>query len=217
MNYFAHAHRFLDDPYFVAGTGVPDWLSVVDRKVRVRLKHAEAHFEEPDCRLASVARGVARHIRDDARFHSTRAFAEVSLHLTAEVQGVFDDDSGAGPGFLGHVLAEVLLDACLIAEQPAVLEDYYRVLKSVDPRLVEQVVNRMASGQTDRLALLISLFCSEQVLWDYLDDAKLFVRLNQVMRRVGLGEASEHLLELLPDARNQVAARKDDLLAGMFE
>ena len=41
MNYFAHALPFLDDdPYFVAGTGVPDWLSVADRDVRVRLKHS---------------------------------------------------------------------------------------------------------------------------------------------------------------------------------
>ena len=29
MNYFAHALPFLDDPYLAAGTGVPDWLSVV--------------------------------------------------------------------------------------------------------------------------------------------------------------------------------------------
>ena len=29
MNYFAHAIRFLDDPYFLSGTALPDWLSVV--------------------------------------------------------------------------------------------------------------------------------------------------------------------------------------------
>ena len=33
MNYFAHGVRFLEDPYFLAGTAVPDWLSVVDRRV----------------------------------------------------------------------------------------------------------------------------------------------------------------------------------------
>lgn len=27
MNYFAHAYRFLDDPHFATGTGVPDWLT----------------------------------------------------------------------------------------------------------------------------------------------------------------------------------------------
>ena len=48
MNYFAHAYRFLDDPYFAAGTGVPDWLAVADRNVRVRQKHAEPLTEDPD-------------------------------------------------------------------------------------------------------------------------------------------------------------------------
>ena len=32
MNYFAHALPFLDRPYFVAGTAVPDWLTVADRR-----------------------------------------------------------------------------------------------------------------------------------------------------------------------------------------
>ena len=32
MNYFAHALPFLDQPYFMAGTAVPDWLTVVDRQ-----------------------------------------------------------------------------------------------------------------------------------------------------------------------------------------
>ena len=54
MNYFAHALPFLDQPYFVAGTAVPDWLSVVDRQVRVRRRHAEP--------LANAADATARSI-----------------------------------------------------------------------------------------------------------------------------------------------------------
>ena len=40
MNYFAHGYAFLDDPYFLAGTAVPDWLSVIDRRMRARSKLA---------------------------------------------------------------------------------------------------------------------------------------------------------------------------------
>lgn len=36
MNYFAHGYRFIDRPYYLAGTAVPDWLRVADRDVRVR-------------------------------------------------------------------------------------------------------------------------------------------------------------------------------------
>ncbi len=36
MNYLSHGFRFVDDPYFVAGTALPDWMSVLDRRNRAR-------------------------------------------------------------------------------------------------------------------------------------------------------------------------------------
>ena len=88
MNYFAHARPFLDQPYFMAGTGVPDWLTVVDRRVRLRAKHAEALRHDARPWVAQVAGGVLQHLRDDARFHQTRAFAEISLELTVLSCGI---------------------------------------------------------------------------------------------------------------------------------
>ena len=38
MNYLAHGFRFTDEPYFLAGTAAPDWLSVIDRKMRLRVE-----------------------------------------------------------------------------------------------------------------------------------------------------------------------------------
>ena len=49
-------------------------------------------------------------------------------------------------------------------------------------------------------------------MWDYLDDAKLWFRLNQVMHRVGLPALPERFCRLLPKARQQVAARSVELL-----
>jgi hypothetical protein len=215
MNYFAHAYPFLDDPYFAAGTGVPDWLSVVDRRVRVRPKRAEAFVEDADPCVASVARGVLQHVRDDLHFHETRAFAELSLGLTASVRELLDAESGFRPNFLGHLLVEVLLDASLAAEAPDRVEAYYRVLDSVDGRRVQEAVNRMASRQTARLAPMVLRFCRERILWDYLEDAKLLIRLNQVMRRLKFRELPERLLDLLPDARRKVDARRGELLDGI--
>ena len=54
MNYFAHGRPFVDDPYFLAGTAVPDWLNVVDRRVRVRSKQARLFVDSAD-----AARGAA--------------------------------------------------------------------------------------------------------------------------------------------------------------
>ena len=62
---------------------------------------------------------------------------------------------------------------------------------------------------------MIAGFCRERILWDYLEDAKLLVRLNQVMRRVRLGELPDHFRDVLPPARRLVEGRKDELLEGI--
>ena len=36
VNYLAHALTVLHDPWLVAGTSLPDWLRVVDRRARER-------------------------------------------------------------------------------------------------------------------------------------------------------------------------------------
>ena len=215
MNYFAHALPFLDDPYFMAGTAIPDWLSVVDRGVRLRAKHAEQFVDDADSDTASVARGVLQHLRDDAVFHESRAFAELSLDLTVRARDALGGEPGLRPAFLGHLLVEVLLDAVLIAELPQRLERYYRAMDSVDGRLVQAIINRMAPRATDRLAPMISEFCGERILSDYAEGARLFVRLGQVMRRVKLAQLPEGFVETLPDLRRRVRRRRNELLDGI--
>ena len=215
MNYFAHALPFLDDPYLVLGTGVPDMLAVVDRKVRVRRRHAEAFVDDDDSAIAAVARGIVQHLADDARFHQGRAFVELSLELTQTAKAALGPDSGFRPSFLGHLLVEILLDDALIAQQPERLEQYYRVLDSVDAGSVEAIVNKIAPRPTDRLASMIRIFYEHRVLSHYAEDEKLLVLLNRVMRRVKFAELPESFYELLPDARRRVAARAKELLDGI--
>jgi hypothetical protein len=184
MNYFAHAYRFLDDPYFMAGTAVPDWLVVADRQVRVRIRHVEPFVDDADAATAAVARGIRQHLRDDARFHETRAFGELSVRVTVLAREALGGEAGLRPWFLGHLLVEVLLDAALIAEEPGRLEALYRALDAVDPQAIQDAVNRMAPRRTRRLATMVSEFCRLRILRDYLEDGRLMGRLNQVLRRV---------------------------------
>ena len=198
MNYFAHAYRFLQDPYFVAGSAVPDWLSAADRPARVRCRQAGPFAEHEDPRTASVARGMLQHFRDDARFHATRGFVEVVFVLAAAARDSLDGEAGLRPGFLGHLLAEVLLDWALIEQEPARLDEYYRLLDRVDARLVQEIVNRMSSRRTERLCGMIEGFRSARILWDYREDARLLRRLNQVMHRLGLALLPDRFGEILP-------------------
>ena len=123
---------------------------------------------------------------DDDWFHRTRAFAELSLQFTVHIRDQLPRDNGLRPGFLGHILVELLLDAVLIEEDSGLLDAYYDAVGQVDPHVVGRAVNRMSTKTTDDLPRFIQLFIRERFLYDYAEDAKLVYRLNQVLRRVKL-------------------------------
>jgi hypothetical protein len=213
MNYLAHGWRFVDDPYFLAGTAVPDWLCVADRGVRVRSKHAAQWTADEDPVVAALARGVCQHHADDRWFHESRAFTELSLDFSARIRRALVAEEGLRPWFLGHILVEILLDAVLVEQHIGRLEAYYRAMDQIDPSLVEKTVNHIAPHPTARLAEFICTFRSARFLWDYADDGKLLVRLNQVMRRTRLRALPASFGELLPRMRFAVRERGDELLA----
>jgi hypothetical protein len=212
MNYFAHAIHHLDDPWFVAGTALPDWLNVADRGLRVRPRHAAPFADDADPCLASLARGILRHHHDDAWFHATAAFHDLQWRLARLVRDALPGDEGFRPSFLGHILVEILLDATLIERRPERLEAYYAALGRLDADAMQAHVNRIGPRPTERLAALLPLFIRERFLFDYADDLRLCRRLNQVMRRVGLPELPPAFVDVLPQARAWVGPRCDVLL-----
>ncbi len=212
MNYFAHGCQFVHEPYFLAGTALPDWLNVVDRRLRVRTKHALPHVGVSDRAVSQLAAGIVRHHADDAWFHGTLAFAELSLELCRMLRRDLPADDGFRPHFLGHILVEILLDAELIAEDPARLETYYAALDNLDVQLVAMAVERIAPRPAENLATFIGLFSRERFLFDYADDGKLLFRLNQVMRRVGLPLLPAPMAQTLGAMRPLVRHRRKELL-----
>ncbi len=212
MNYLAHGWRFAARPYFLAGTAVPDWLSVIDRKMRARGKTAAQFVNDCDENLAALAQGIVQHHRDDAWFHQTTAFNELTLAFTLQVRDVLPTDDGFRPSFLGHILVELLLDATLTEEEPARLDSYYAALSQTDPALLQSAINRLSTRQSDKVAYLVTRFLQERFLYDYREDGKLLVRLNHVMRRVGLPQLPADLAELFPTMREIVRNRRHELL-----
>jgi hypothetical protein len=213
MNYLAHGIRFLDRPYFLAGTCAPDWLSAMDRSVRLRTKSAAPFVEDADPRLAEFARGVVQHLEDDDWFHGTRGFAEVTGDLAAAFRKAIGSDHPTPCSFLGHIVMEMLLDAELVRRNPGVLEAYYEALSAVDPGVVEDSINRCAArGQTTRAREFIPLFIAERFLPDYVTTPGLSHRLNQVLRRVRLTPLPGEAHAALDVGRRLVADRFEDLL-----
>ncbi len=212
MNYFAHSLRFLDRPYFVAGTNVPDWMSVADRQVRVRAKLIEPHLLNDGSPLSEVAAGTMQHLRDDDWFHGTRGFVETSADLAIKFRAVLGPDDSHRTTFLGHIVTELLIDAELITRHPGRIEQYYEVLSFIEPLLVQNAVNLMAKLSTERLAPLIPRFIEERFLPDYLDDTRLLRRLNQVMTRVKLPPLPTDVESVLRLARPVISERLSELL-----
>ena len=155
---------------------------------------------------------MIQHHYDDAWFHQTRAFAELSLQLTSDLRHLLPDDHGFRPSFLGHILVEILLDAALIEKDPARLDAYYQAMNQLEPVAAATAIDRMTNGHATNLAKMITMFCRERFLYDYLDDQRLAVRLNRVMRRVNLPELPPSLTDFLAAARSPIRQRQGELL-----
>ncbi|MFN8855079.1 MAG: hypothetical protein ACK50P_05915 [Planctomycetaceae bacterium] len=214
MNYYAHGVRWIDRPWYAAGTAVPDWLSVVDRQVRVRTKGTRRYLEIATGEPAELARGILQHLDDDDWFHRSPAFVIVSERLTRAFRTALPDDEGFRPHFLGHIVTEIVLDGVLIARDPDRLERYYALFDQVDPALIEATVGEIAGKPATGLAWFVTAFRHERFLSDYGDARRLLRRLNQVMQRVKLMPLPDHVQGVLESAWPLVEAEVPRLLAG---
>lgn len=215
MNFFSHAVRFLDEPFFVAGTAVPDWVSLVPGEVRARVRRDPA-FEltaDSDKRIAALGRGIIQHHDDDRWFHTSATFTEMQWDFARRTRDRFPEDQSMRSIFLGHILVELLLDAKLIEDDVARLDVYYKVLESVEKEPIVAAVNRIATRSVDLLAVIIPRWIHERFLYDYPHDARLLYRVNRVLQRVKLEELPDDFTELLSDMRRDVYDRADELLA----
>ena len=212
MNYLAHAINYLDRPLFMSGTGVPDMLSVVDRKVRVRSRNLTPLIDSQDSEVVEIATGILQHLHDDQWFHATKIFNQLNLEFALALRDADPEDTSLRPRFLGHIVIELLLDARLAELHPGVLDRYYEILVRVDAEQIQQVINLASTCQTDQFVRFFEAFCRERFLYDYLDDDRLAYRLNQVMKRVGLPTFGDSVTELFASMRQRVYQCHTELL-----
>jgi hypothetical protein len=201
VNYFAHGRPFLDRPYLVAGTAMPDWLSAGDRRARLRRERLD------DSELAD---GIRRHWADDLWFHHSAGFLEVSGAITRNLRRAHPDDPRMRAAFFGHILTEMLLDAALIERAPRQLDAYYEALDRIDPATVARAARPWLRQPAPRLAATIDRFRSSRYLHGYREDEPFLQRVGGVARRVGL-PVPPRLGDVLPGARRLVRERADEL------
>ena len=209
MNYFAHGHRVLDEPYVLAGTALPDWLGAADRGARLRRERMNGN---PDPRAHDLARGIELHYHDDAWFHATEAFQRTTAEITGLLREAAPEDPKFRAWFFAHVLVEMLIDRVLIREDPARLDRYYDALAEVDPAWVEETIQPWVTTAPKDFQRYHALFAEYRFLYGYRDDAGVARRLAGVARRVGLPPLPDAFSELLPEAAGIVEPRVADLM-----
>jgi hypothetical protein len=106
----------------------------------------------------------------------------------------------------------MLLDSFWIRDDRAIAENYYAALRAIEPSTIQRCVNAITGKPTDKLTGVIERFLEIQFLYDYLDHDKLLIRLNQVMKRVGLTSLPDDVRDWLPEANKLVESRRRRLL-----
>lgn len=195
---------------------MPDWIRVVDKRLRARSKTVEnfisQHARGSSSTTLAICNGILQHHSDDDWFHNSPTFLSMNAQFTRELRSLMHDDASMRAGFVGHISIELLLDAALIEQTPTRLADYYRLLDGLDHKLVEQSLAIILDRPVENLAKLIRRFSIERFMYDYLEDSRLLKRLNQVMVRVGLPPLPNAMLDWLPVARKHVYQNIDELL-----
>ena len=163
----------------VAGTAVPDWLSVADRRVRVRSRRIHERLESLDAEERALAEGMLQHLKDDDLFHRSTRFVILESELSLRFRRIMPDRFDHRPPFLGHIVTELLLDAFIAEQMPTVLDDYYAALSQVSASQIQRTVNIVATRTTENLAEFVRRFRSVRFLYDYADDTRLLRRLNR--------------------------------------
>jgi hypothetical protein len=212
MNFLSHALPYRNRPVVAVATGTPDWLSLIDRKIRARRRGLLPHLDSPNPMVREVATGILAHIDDDQWFHTTESFVELNLFLAMQLREILPGDEGFRPMFVGHILIEVMLDGFWIAEDRSHAELYYESIEALDAVEFERAVNVITGKPTDQLVGVMARYVEAKFLYDYLDPTKLLFRLNQVMSRVGLALLPDSMVPWIEKAEAQVRSRRERLL-----
>lgn len=213
VNFLAHGFRHVDDPWRLAGTALPDWLRVLDRRARVSPDAAAARVADADARVASLARGVAQHHEDDRRFHGSAVFAETRRAVAGELRTVLRESDGHRAWFVAHLVVEVQLDAAIEEAAPGTVDAYYRSLARLDAEEIERVTASLVPAGAAGLARLVRGFLSERFLAEYGDSAAVVRRVDRVVRRARQPSLPASMAGVLERTRGVVAARRIELLS----
>lgn len=215
MNFLSHAFRFLDQPIFALGTQIPDLMNVVDRKARPRRKLAEKWINSSDELTKMLALGIVQHHIDDQDFHNNTLFHKLNTQVSDYFRQQCPDPKGMRSWFSAHIIIEMLLDTAISNWKPDYRDHLYKIFHQHDSSSIGKVVSDIVEKPLPRFEKMYGMFLSERFLYDYDSDEGILLRLNQVIKRVGLEPFGCNGPNCMAYARKVVYDNWKPLLSGL--
>ncbi len=195
------------------GTQVPDFLNMVDRKVRARRKLAVMHLDSDDPLLAQFAAGIVQHHDDDHAFHSSLTFTRLNNELAGFLREHRPDARGMRSWFVGHIAVEMLLDWSIASRYPHLIDRLYDMFEEMDPGHFRSLIETVSGKSAERVIKMHGVFLRERFLYDYQTDGGMLYRINRIVERMGLEPLDEADEFLMSHGRKLVEDNWQELLA----
>lgn len=201
LNYLAHHFLYAEDQtLFNVGLILPDLSRRATGRRKVSLLEPSA---DPDWNLLQA--GCEMHYEADAWFHDCHYFQRVSETMDKW----FTEKKNAGlfleqrSWFLGHILAEMVLDRLIIDANPDALDHFYSDLKSADLTKICRYLKASGKIDTTPFEQMYKGFTESEFIRYYRDDAGLVESLSRLVQRTkqnGLSEEEKgHLTAQMPE------------------
>ncbi len=211
MNYLAH-HFFYareQDAYHNAGLLLPD-LSRAAKGRRELILNGDVHADHKD-----IAEGCKHHYLADNWFHQSEYFKTMSAHINDPIAAVKSEGSlfqSQRSWFLGHILAEMLLDRLIMDKHSSALDHLYTDLKAVETGRLGNFLLRSGKDDLGRFPDVFDGFRNSEFLRYYADYEGIVGSVSRVLVRTGQNRLSdpetEFLLQHLPGFLDQAASIK---------
>jgi len=191
VNFLAHyviAIRFVNpaEPLsvYVVGAALPDLLPLAAERVRLR----PARLEQTTVRTefeAALRAGVSVHLATDAAFHKSAAFAEAQAKVGQIIADAGFEGIRVRRFFAAHILTEMVLDAVLLRQEPALADEFYAAFAAADVAAVTQWAEAVTGEPLPNLPGVLSRFVRSGYLRGYEEDSGVATGFSNLCRRTG--------------------------------
>lgn len=183
MNFLAHFYfdGVASAPYYNLGLVLPDLMGMVKRGWKFKQSHLQNHLFPVHKAIAS---GALAHLEMDDWFHNTNFFVKSRSLVKATLEKARVTYPPYRPGFLSHVLLELLVDRLIVMHYPEKASEFYNELANVDLEKLRSFFGSIDLPFDEHFPCFFTRFVNNQSAFRYAQDSALLEALNQISRRV---------------------------------